>query len=159
MNVYATTSTLDKTNKIKTAIVIGMLGIICSLTLKSDPVIGTILTGISLVLILFLYGSTPSRLERTDKELRIVCLFNTRIIPLAEIHEVRILEKRDKAGLIRTCGADGIFGYFGLFSSCTISKMMVYARRKDNWTLISTDTGNYVIAPDDINFSYDLMRY
>lgn len=160
METITSSSTMDCSSRIKTAIVLGILYGVCLIPLSQGS-LGS-LAGMfffSTALCVVMRGLVPNRFVLDSEALRIDSYFQKITIPVGEIASVRQLEKRDFGSMLRTFGGSGLFGDIGYFQSATIGSMKVFARRSDNWILVSTYTrGNYTIAPDDTQFIDSLQR-
>ncbi|MCW3084676.1 MAG: hypothetical protein JWP12_2042 [Bacteroidetes bacterium] len=65
------------------------------------------------------------------------------------IESVRLLEKSETAGTIRSFASGGLFGYFGKFNG-PLGKMTWYVTNKNNMVLLKMRDGKiYVVSPDD----------
>jgi hypothetical protein len=69
---------------------------------------------------------------------------------LADITEVRLLEKTELKGTLRTFGVGAMFGYYGQFSIPKIGSTTFYATQMRNTILIRLNKGKKIlISPDD----------
>jgi hypothetical protein len=74
------------------------------------------------------------------------------IIPLADIKEVRLLNKEELGTLIRMFGSGGLFGYYGTFKSTRMGKLKLYTTRRNNRIMLTTvDEERILISPDDLS--------
>ena len=101
---------------------------------------------------------TPYKYILTSSHLIIKRHIKDIVIPLHDVKVVRLMTPDDKKGMIRTFGAEGVFGSWGYFRSSAHNKLMVLARRYDNRTLIVTDRKKYVIAPNDTQLIEAIMQ-
>jgi len=75
-----------------------------------------------------------------------------RVIKIAEIAEIRLLERSELSGAIRTFGSGGLFGYFGKFYNGKLGHMTWYVTQRDKVILIRTAQGKtIIISPDDLH--------
>lgn len=150
-------STVDKRNRIITAVVIAPLVAVMLLIGFTAPgqtaakyLPMGILLSISIITPAVIYGYLPRQIAVTDEAIELKCPFRTKIIPRDAETEVRRVRDTDVQSLWRKCGADGIFGKYGLFASKRYSRMHFYAKRgKRDWILVKNAAKVYVIAPDD----------
>jgi hypothetical protein len=91
----------------------------------------------------------PVRYVITDDELVIVrCVWNVRI-QRTDIRNVSTLEQKDIAGVIRTFGVGGVFGYYGNFAGRSIGPMTWFVTRRDKLVLVKTaGNRNIILSPD-----------
>jgi len=162
MNTIYSKSSMDRSNWIKTTILILLLFVICLfIYYKGDMYVAGGFFLFFLLLTLVIYVIQPTYFALTSDELVMSAPCKSRVLNFNEIASFRLIEKNDKRALIRSFGSSGIFGDLGYYSSRTIRTMKVFARRNNNWILITThDRGNYVIAPDDpefINYMTELI--
>ncbi len=74
-----------------------------------------------------------------------------RVIKIAEISEIRLLERAELSGAIRTFGSGGLFGYFGKFYNGKLGHMTWYVTQRNKVILIRTAEGKtIIISPDDL---------
>jgi hypothetical protein len=116
----------------------------------------SIILGFMLILfvLMFVIGIlyTPYKYILTNSDFIIKRHIKDILIPLKDIKIMRLMPDEDKKKLMRTFGYGG-FGYFGRFESKKYNGrngLYVTARRFNNWTLVTTQTKKYVIAPDDV---------
>ncbi len=102
-------------------------------------------------IILACYIYRPQYYILNTDGLQIKRTINSRTIAYSEIAEIRLLEKEELRGIIRTFGVGGLFGYFGRFRSGKLGVMNFYTTQGNNKTLIVLKNGEkVVITPDDI---------
>lgn len=150
-------STVDKRNRIITAAVIVPLVAVMLLIWFTTPAQTSarylptvILLLVGVITPAVVYGNLPRQIAVTDKAIELRCPFRTKIIPRDAETEVRRVRDTDVQNLWRKCGADGIFGKYGLFASRRYPRMYFYAKRsKKDWILVESGGKVYVIAPDD----------
>jgi hypothetical protein len=105
---------------------------------------------VMVLIILGCYLFAPQSYLLTDQGLTIKRHIGPVQLNLNEISDIRILNKDEIKGLIRTFGVGGLFGYFGKYYNKTIGKMTFYATNRANAILITTKQGKkIVITPDD----------
>jgi hypothetical protein len=161
MEIYK--ASLDTTSKIITAIVFLMA--VTGITMcffKNDWYTGLILGFIPSILIVFTFIFKVQSYQITDDKLiikRPVSIFNREIL-LSDIASVRLLNKQDFKGTIRTGGVGGLFGYYGYFSNIRLGNFTMYATNGKNRVLLVV--GKYkseiVISPDDAAMADDLQK-
>jgi len=155
--LFISPSTLDRKSLILTLVVCVVptlgLGWLFYRNLATNHVLALIL-GITaaMFLLIFVLGGiiTPYKYILTNYEFIIKRHFKDIVIPLENIKIIRLMTADDKQGMLRTFGAEGCFGSWGYFQSARHKKLIVFARRYDNRTIIVTDRKKYVIAPDDL---------
>lgn len=75
------------------------------------------------------------------------------------IKEVRLLDKGELKGAIRTFGNGGLFGYYGKYYKSGIGHMTWYTTQSKNRILIVTNEGQkIVISPDDTSIIEKLNK-
>lgn len=151
---------MDKTHRITTTLILLLLfGINFLLAYSHNLYFLLGMFVLNLCICGFSRGYMPDQFELNDEKIIIVSYLQRTEIPLCEITSVRLMEKEDFRGMIRTFGVSLLFGSIGYFHSPSIGNMKVFARRKNNWILITTrHHGNYVIAPDDTEFIHHISR-
>jgi len=70
-------------------------------------------------------------------------------LPLSEVRVVGRLPREALSGLLRTGGSGGAFGYYGRYWSRRLGAIRLYATRRDEYVLVDTATGRFVVTPDD----------
>ncbi|WP_439880684.1 PH domain-containing protein [Pontibacter sp. MBLB2868] len=71
------------------------------------------------------------------------------VIRKREIERVRMVDRHEMKGTLRSFGVAGLYGYFGKFSNLEIGSMLWYATQKRNYVLIQTrDNKHYILTPD-----------
>ena len=156
--LFVSPSTLDRKSLILTSIVCVLptlfLGWMFYRTLATNNIVATVILGcmIALFLGIFILGviCTPHKYILTNSHLIIKRYYKDIFIPLQEIKLIRLMTFNDKKGMLRTFGAEGAFGSWGYYSSSAHKKLLVFARRYDNRTIVITDRKKYVIAPDSL---------
>ena len=79
------------------------------------------------------------------------------IIPLNSIGSADELPREELAGMIRTFGVGGLFGYYGAFWAPRIGHVRMHATCTKGLVLIVTTTGKkIIISPDDGSFAAGL---
>lgn len=160
MENISSPATMDRTTKIRTGVLLVILFGVCLLLAFQKalyPMIG--LFAFNIILCTFVRGHLPDRYILEDGNLVIDAPLKKIYVPLRSITQIRWIEPEDKRGLYRQWASGGLFGDWGYFSSATIPTMKVYARRTNQWILITTyDCGRFVISPDDPDFFYYLNR-
>ena len=158
---------MDRRTRIKTVFVFLIFALLTGfLFLKSDNHKELLVFAIffSLTyLIAWIFGlyKTPISYKVLNSDLLIISRFSQVSINIRDIRNLRIFDSKDRKGLIRIFGAEGVIGNIGFYSSTRNSKMTILTSRDTNWTLISTkDNKKIVISPDDlglINVVNDLI--
>ena len=156
-------ASLDTTSKIITTLVFLMA--VAGITMcffKNDWYAGLMLGFIPSILIVFTFIFKVQSYQITDDKLiikRPVSIFNREIL-LSDIASVRLLNKEDFKGTIRTGGVGGLFGYYGYFSNIRLGNFTMYATNGKNRVLLVV--GEYkseiVISPDDAAMADDLQK-
>ena len=81
-------------------------------------------------------------------------------INIAEITEVRPIEKGELSGAIRLFGNGGFLGYYGKYYNRSLGHMTLYATQAKNRVLIKTMSGQkIIISPDDLSLVDKLKSY
>ncbi len=108
----------------------------------------------------FSRGYMPDSFELDKERITVYSYLQKTEIPLCEIISVREMRKEDGQGMIRTFGISMLFGSVGYFHSPSLGNIRIFARRRNNWILITTrHHGNFVIAPDDSEFIHHIDSY
>jgi hypothetical protein len=71
-------------------------------------------------------------------------------ISLDSIIEVRMVDKSELKGMIRTFGVGGLFGNYGKFYTNGLGNITMYGTQSKNYILIRTGSKKILITPDDI---------
>jgi len=156
--LFISPSTLDRKSTVLTLMVCVLptlfLGWLFYRTLVTNNTVATVIMGcmIAMFLCIFILGiiCTPHKYILTDSHLIVKRYYKDIVIPLQNIKSIRLMTANDKKGMLRTFGADGVFGSWGYYSTSAHKKLIVFARRYNNRTLVITDRKKYVIAPDDL---------
>ena len=156
--LFTSPSTLDRKSLLLTVIVCVIPSLFfgwmfySSIAANNNSV--TVIWGIMAALFsgIFIAGfvNTPYKYILVNSRLIIKRHIKDTVIPLQDIRQIRLMTKDDKIGLIRTFGMEGAFGSYGYYRTALHKKIIVFVRRYSNWTLVSTGSKNYVIAPDDV---------
>ena len=154
--IFISPSTLDRKSLILTSVVcvlpILFMGWLLFRNLATNHVLAVIL-GITAAIFVgvFILGfiCTPNKYILTNSHLIIKRHYKDIVIPLQSIKQIRLMTSNDNKGMLRTFGAEGAFGSWGYYSTSAHKKLIVFARRYNNRTLVITDQKKYVIAPDD----------
>lgn len=124
---------------------------------RMDIAAGTLIFVVIFLVSLFTAFQYVRHYELTSEGLTIVRLIDNLSIPTTQITEVRALPQDFK--LRKTWGTNGLFGYYGEFTSAEIGRYCIYAKSPNNLVLIKTKSqGNIVISPDDISILEHLPR-
>ena len=160
MEPRISSSTMDRTNKIKTFAMLKRLYGICIIPAwdgNLHVLLG--LFAVSTILCLVTRGFIPNRFIVDGEKLVIDASFRKTYISIEEILSVRKVDRQDLGIMIRSFGVSWLFGDLGYFSSTAIGHVKVFARRSDNRILITTIRhGNFIIVPDDPEFIHYLNR-
>ena len=156
--LFISSSTLDRKSLILTLVVCVLptlfLGwmLFRSLTANNTYSIAILGSMTALFVLIFVLGViiTPYEYILTNSELIIKRHYRDIVIPLQNIEVIRLMTDKEKKGTIQLFGAEGAFGSWGYYSTSMHNKLIVFARRYNNRTLIVTDRKKYVIAPDDL---------
>lgn len=155
---YKVDSPRDRSNKVKTIFCLTIIIASVVAVALSSYLVGLITLLFMAVVTAIAYVNIPRKIIVTDTE---VILFNAgfkRVIPRSEIVKVRLVGEADKIGLWRKFGGDGLFGYFGIFSSKMHKTLYVYASQDSNWVLIETSKKKYVISPATTTKIIDILN-
>ena len=160
MKTFVSASTMDRTHRITTAVILFLLfGINFMLVYSHNLYFLLGMFAVNVFICGFSRGYMPDQFEVDDERITIHALLQKTEIPLCEVQAVRLMEKEDLRGMIRTFGISLLFGDVGYFHAPRLGNIKVFARRKNNWILIETRRhGNFVIAPDDSEFIHHLNR-
>lgn len=160
MEAQISSSTMDSTNRIKTTVILLVLYGICLYpAVHGDLKELLIMFAVSTCLCIATRGYMPNRFIVDGEKLVIEAYFKRTTIYICEIVSVRPVKELDMGITIRSFGSSWLFGDLGYFSSTVIGNFKVFARRSDNRILIITsDRGQYLIAPDDPAFIDNLNR-
>ena len=150
-------SSMDIKTKMKTVFVFLFMAFMTGfLYMKSDSQKGLLVFAVSLWLIyvialIFGIYKTPISYKVINNDLLIISRFSQITINIREIRNLRIFDAKDRKGLIRLFGAEGVLGNIGYYSSIRNDKMIILTSRDTNWTLIhKKDNKKIVISPDDL---------
>ena len=69
-------------------------------------------------------------------------------INFSEINSIRIVEKEEMKGVIRTFGNGGLYGYTGMYYNKIMGSMRWYCTQRCNYILIQTRGKKTIITPD-----------
>jgi len=119
------------------------------LSLTSGFNFWVLMFAIFLLLCVVGFVATPYKYILTGAHLVVKRYWRDVSIPLSDIKIIRLITEDEKKTIWRSFGYAGPFGYFGVFSSSKLSKLHVCARRYTNLTLVTTESKNYLFAPDD----------
>lgn len=139
MEPRISSSTMDRTNKIKTFAMLLLLYGICIFPAwdgNLHVLLG--LFAVSTILCLVTRGFMPNRFIVDGEKLVIDASFRKTYISIEEILSVRKVDRQDLGIMIRSFGVSWLFGDLGYFSSTAIGHVKVFARRSDNRILITT---------------------
>ena len=96
----------------------------------------------------FLYA--PKSYALNNDKLVIHRSLNDKFIPIDSIIDIRLINKSELKGTIRTFGVGGIFGNYGKFYSNGLGNYTMFGTQSKNYVLIKTNSKKYVITPDEI---------
>jgi hypothetical protein len=148
------TVTSDKRVKIFTGIIIlifltaiiGLIGIFIADSSTLTLAAAILLFAVFVVAYLF----RPLSYTVTNDSLIIQRLAGNIHISKSSITEVRVIQKNEMNGSIRTFGVGGLFGYYGNFLHPKLGVMKWYVKRMDRLVLITTDSGKLLLSPDNV---------
>ena len=136
------TTSLDKFNKITTAIIAIILGMILSIVffLTPDDEKNTALSLAILPIIAFIivYLLRPNNYSVSADKLLIHRIISSVEIDRNNIQSVQEIDESQVKNSIRTFGMGGFFGSFGKFWNSTLGSMTWYVTRKNNFVLVET---------------------
>lgn len=151
-------ASLDLTVKITSTIIIliilSTLGFCISEMVSSTNLI-SLITNLIVILImltavLVCYLFAPVYYELNKDGLIIKRKAKDRKLKFTDIIDVRLMDKVESKGIIRTFGVGGLFGYFGKFVSLKLGAMNWYTTQRKNRILITLNDGEkIVVTPDD----------
>jgi len=122
------------------------------LLVRIPPWISVLTTILYFVIFVGAYLYAPNKYIVKNGTLIIVRPIKRIIIPLADIKEVRLLNKEELGTLIRMFGSGGLFGYYGTFKSTRMGKLKLYTTRRNNRIMLTTiDEERILISPDDLS--------
>jgi hypothetical protein len=133
----------------KTAIVITIL---VSLLFGALIVFNFILPLAILLMIILLICMLlkPLNYEITENELIIRRLIKSVRIDRSDIESLKLLDKSELKGTVRTFGVGGLFGWYGKFANSQLGDMTWYVTRRDKPVLILKKDGKKIlISPDE----------
>ena len=147
------TTSLDKFNKITTAIIAIILGMILSIVffLTPDDEKNTALSLAILPIIAFIivYLLRPNNYSVSADKLLIHRIISSVKIDRNNIRSVQEIDESQVKNSIRTFGMGGFFGSFGKFWNSTLGSMTWYVIRKNNFVLVETkDQKKIILTPD-----------
>lgn len=156
--------TVDRKNRAITTVLIAPVILVALLIWHVAPegsngwIAAILLPAIMVATAAIVYGNLPRQMVVTGEAIELKCPFRTKIIPHDTNTEVRRVRDYDAQGLWRKCGADGMFGKWGLFASKLYPRMHFYAKRsKRDWILVKSAGKVYVLSPDDGNAFLELF--
>jgi hypothetical protein len=118
---------------------------------------GILLLTIAIILICYLYRTT--RYTITENKLVINRPVGNREINFSDISEIRIVDKADFFGTIRTFGNGGLFGYYGKFYNSKLGSTTWYVTQRRNRIFVHTKQGDkIIISPDDVTLVEKVQR-
>jgi len=97
----------------------------------------------------FSYMYSTKGYETRGKGLIITTHNEIRKFNYLQIMDVRKVAAGEMAGLSRTFGVGGLFGYSGHFHNSTIGDMTFYATQQKNWVLMHTFAGEAIVVTPD----------
>jgi hypothetical protein len=107
---------------------------------------------IIIILMVSMYYLRPQALEISNDGITIVRSFAQRTLLFTDIESIRLADKSEMAGVIRTFGNGGLFGYTGLYYNKKLGSMTWYCTRRENYVIINMHANNrVVVTPDDPN--------
>ncbi len=78
-------------------------------------------------------------------------------IDFSDIKSIRIVEKEEMKGVIRTFGNGGLFGYTGSYYNKKMGSMRWYCTQRCNFIMIETSGNKIIITPDSpMDFMNDI---
>ncbi len=112
-------------------------------------IVGGILAGVLLVYVAIWLLGRPTRFEVTAQTVRIRWPLRQKQIPLDNIESIETIDSQQVGAAIRTFGAGGLWGGFGLFWSRKLGHFAMYASRQDGWVRIALREGkDLLITPE-----------
>ncbi len=112
-----------------------------------------------LVILLGSWMYAPQSYEVDNSKIIIKRPVSDRRIELREIKEIRLVQKGEMRGLVRTFGVGGLFGIYGKFYSTGLGNLTFYATQQKNRVLITTiDDKKLVITPNDTSMVEDVKK-
>ncbi len=147
------TTSLDKFNKITTAIIAIILDVILLIAffLTPDNERNTAMSLAILPIIAFIivYLLRPNNYSVSADKLLINRMLGNVEIERNNIQSVQEIEESQVKNSLRTFGVGGFFGSFGKFWNATLGNMTWYVTRKNNFVLVETkDKKKIILTPD-----------
>lgn len=146
---------LDRLSKIITAITCVGLPVLYSWVFLAgeyspDFIPFWFLIGITLSIPVISYSLSPRSVGADQDGLWIRRRFGLKKIMRKEILDVRLPDRDEMRGTIRTFGNGGLFGYTGYFRNSRMGSMLWFCTRRSNYVLVVRASGPVVvITPDD----------
>ncbi len=101
-------------------------------------------------LVIIMYFLKPLSVIVDNNSITIERKFKPVVIRFSEIKTVRLLQKGEMKGTIRTFGNGGIFGYTGLYYNKTMGSMTWYCTQRKKYILVEkTNNKKLIITPDN----------
>ena len=147
------TTSLDKFNKNTTIIVsiilLVIVGTIFFLTPKNEQSTAILFSSIPIVSAVVIYLLSPNNYSVSSDKLLIHRMLKDIEIDRNNIQSVQEIDESQVEDSIRTFGASGFFGSFGMFWNGKLGKMTWYVTRKNNFVLVETkDQKKIILTPD-----------
>jgi hypothetical protein len=147
------TTSLDKFNKITTAIIIVILDVILLTVFflspdnEKDIVMSMAILPLIALIIIFLLR--PNNYSVSSDKLLIHRALSNVEISRNDIYSVREIDESEVKNSVRTFGVGGFFGNFGKFWNGKLGSMTWYVTRKNNFVLVETkDQKKIILTPD-----------
>jgi hypothetical protein len=143
------TLNLYKASLDKTAIIITILvGLLFGALIVFDFILP--LAILLIIIYLLCFYLKPIRYEIREDEIIIRRLIKSVRISRSDVESLKLLDKSELRGTVRTFGVGGLFGWYGKFANSQLGDMTWYVTRRDKIVLINTRDGKKIlISPDE----------
>jgi hypothetical protein len=109
---------------------------------------GVLILLVGTLLLCFLYA--PLKYSVDDNKLIIHRPIANKYFLIDSITEIRLVDKSELKGMIRTFGVGGLFGNYGKFYNQALGNITLYATQNKNYLLVVVGKKKIMITPDDI---------
>lgn len=109
-------------------------------------------------LLLLSYVLAPYKYIVEDDTLIICRPISNVHIPVGSINQIRLIEKAEMKGLIRTFGNGGLFGIYGKFYSKALGSVTSYATQNKNYILVLAGKRKFVLTPNDLELVAEIKK-
>jgi len=95
------------------------------------------------------WGFAPASYQVDAEHMTVTRPFKNVLIERRSIRGVRLFEDADSAGMTRTAGNGGLFGYYGEYKSDKLGSHVWYVTDMSKRVVLETADGAVVVSPDD----------